>query len=243
MRTRLKRINEKVFSSLKKEVRDDLEPVISHVNSKKKLKSRIPAVVGLSGGADSIATLYIAKKIGFSPVAVTLDYGRSFYDSNYRKDIRKIARKLAVKSIFVPIDKRYFNLLTRQLKSGKKPCKSCVRMKVKQLEDVCRKMKISFLIWGDIASRENPIEVIDKKLVRISLPSLFYMNEKDMICISKKVTQKNVIYACPVPYMIKMRNIKLNDELKLFWIKKLKRWRENLDEAETLRLLKNVAES
>ena len=49
-------------------------PLISK-GTKSVIKNKIPAVVGLSGGADSIATLFLAKKMGFDPVAVTLYYG------------------------------------------------------------------------------------------------------------------------------------------------------------------------
>jgi len=41
----------------------------------KKRKGKYNVIVGLSGGKDSSATLYLAKKIGFSPLAFSLDTG------------------------------------------------------------------------------------------------------------------------------------------------------------------------
>jgi len=242
----LKRYMEKrVYPYVGNSIRENLESLMEPIISKKRsiIKNKIPAVVGLSGGADSIATLFLAKKMGFDPIAVTLEYGSLFYNHNYRKNIKTIVKKLGVKSIFVPIDKKYFRLITKDLKNDKKPCKLCVKIKVKQLENICKKRRISFLIIGDMASRNNPIEVINKRLVRINLPSLFRVNESNMIDISKKVIRENVIYACPVPSILKRYDIKLNDEQKVFWIKKLLNWRENLDKLETLELLKNVVDS
>jgi len=241
-------VENKIYPYVENDIKDDLEACIGHIISKGKRSTvkgngKILTVVGLSGGADSIATLFISKKIGFNPIAVTLDYGSLFYNNDYKKNVKRIAKKLGVKSIFIPINKKYFKIITDSLKNGKKPCKECVKLKVRQLEDICKEMRISFLVIGDMASIKNPIEVINKRLVRVNLPSLFCMDENDMIEASKKLTNENLVYACPVPFILKKYNIKLNDKLKILWIRKLLNWSKSLKEEEILKLLKDIMDS
>jgi predicted PP-loop superfamily ATPase len=231
-----------VDSDVKKVLMSNIEPFLTnYLKPTGKINTTsAAAIVGLSGGADSIATLFLAKRFGFEPIAVNLDYGTTLFNYDYKKGIKRIAKKLGVKSVSIPIGRRYLSLIARDLKKGNKPCKMCVEMKINQLKDICKKRNISFLIVGDMASTDKPIEIIDKKLVRINMPSIFSMNEKTMIDLSKKVTKDNVVYACPVPLLIKKYNIKLNDELKLFWIKKILNWNDSMGEKETFRLLRNI---
>lgn len=64
---------------------------------------RYDAIVGISGGKDSTATLYTIKQMGFTPLAFTFDIG--YYPKHMFIRARKIARKLGIDYELIEIKK------------------------------------------------------------------------------------------------------------------------------------------
>jgi len=234
---------EYILTKTKPEISGILEKHLRPVFKKQyhvKESDRHLAVVGFSGGADSIATLYLSKKLGLNPIALNLDYG---FMPNYNKTIlRNITKKMNIPLVFFKPGKTYYTKMIKILKQGKKPCNVCVKIKVEQLLNFTKENKIPFLVLGDFVSTGKKSIGIQKNIVRISLPGMLDMKEKDMIKISKKITKRKVAYACPIPYMVPDLNFKINNKLKKFWTNKLINWSENMNKKLFYKLMKNVVE-
>lgn len=69
----------------------------------KKNKGKYDSMVGISGGKDSTATLYSAKKLGFSPLAFTFDTG--YYPKHIFPRAKWVAKKLGVDHEIISIKK------------------------------------------------------------------------------------------------------------------------------------------
>lgn len=72
-------------------LRRELKFLLSHRNSGKK---KYDAMVGVSGGKDSTATLYEVRRMGFTPLAFSLDIG--YYPKHIFSRAKHVARKLGV---------------------------------------------------------------------------------------------------------------------------------------------------
>ena len=66
--------------------------------------SKIEAVVALSGGVDSSFSLILAKKLGFNPVAVTVDPGTIILPNQFKKNIKVLIESLEVKHEYIEAD-------------------------------------------------------------------------------------------------------------------------------------------
>jgi len=64
-------------------------------------KGKYDAMVGVSGGKDSTATLYTIKQMGFTPLAFTLDVG--YYPKHIVKRAGQVARALGVDFVAINI--------------------------------------------------------------------------------------------------------------------------------------------
>ena len=183
------------------------------------------ALVGFTGGADSVFTLDFCKKLGLNPLCVYLNYPRYM---NQLKSVLLLAKKFKVNLDIIDISEDYFTGLIKQLKSNKKPCSFCMEYKLNLLKNYAIKKSIPFLILGSVYSDKGPVE-IEKKLVIIHLPYLLNMGEKEVVREVRKIINKGVVYGCPVPEIIKNNHITINKKLKQFWLKKLKNWGGNLN--------------
>ena len=66
-------------------------------------KGKYDAMVGVSGGKDSTATLYTIKQMGFTPLAFTLDIG--YYPKHIVKRAKRVAHALGVDFAAIDIKK------------------------------------------------------------------------------------------------------------------------------------------
>lgn len=66
-------------------------------------KGKYDAMVGISGGKDSTATLYTVKQLGFTPLAFTFDIG--YYPQHIFSRSVQVAKKLKVDHIIIKIQK------------------------------------------------------------------------------------------------------------------------------------------
>ncbi|MBR5503533.1 MAG: ATPase [Methanobrevibacter sp.] len=123
---------------------DDLENgTYSYFEAKKPV-----AVVALSGGTDSSFSLILAKKLGFNPVAVTVDPGTIVLPKQFKYNIEKLTKSLDVRHEYVPVD--YSEIIEDSFSGRFHPCGRCS----KKIEETIFKYAIDndipMVIFGDM---------------------------------------------------------------------------------------------
>ena len=81
------------------------------------------AVVALSGGVDSSFSLILAKKLGFNPIAVTVDPGTIILPKQFKNNIEKLCSALDVSHEYIKTD--YSDVVEESFTGNVHPCGRC----------------------------------------------------------------------------------------------------------------------
>ena len=106
------------------------------------------AVVALSGGTDSSFSLILAKKLGFNPIAITVDPGTIVLPKQFKYNIDNLTKELDVKHEYIEVD---YNEIIEEAFTGRfHPCGRCSKI----IEDTVNKYAIEnnipIVIFGDM---------------------------------------------------------------------------------------------
>ena len=81
------------------------------------------AVVALSGGVDSSFSLILAKKLGFNPIAVTVNPGTIILPNQFKKNIKLITESLNISHEYIESD--YSEVIKESFTGNLHPCGRC----------------------------------------------------------------------------------------------------------------------
>ena len=81
------------------------------------------AIVALSGGTDSSFSLILAKKLGFNPIAVTVDPGTIVLPKQFKYNIDNLTKDLDVSHEYIPVD--YDDIIEESFTGRFHPCGRC----------------------------------------------------------------------------------------------------------------------
>ena len=84
------------------------------------------AIVALSGGTDSSFSLILAKKLGFNPIAITVDPGTIVLPKQFKHNIDKLANELDVPHQYIQVD--YSDLIEESFTGRFHPCGRCSKI-------------------------------------------------------------------------------------------------------------------
>ena len=110
--------------------------------------SKPVAVVATSGGTDSSFSLILAKKLGFNPIAVTVDPGTIVLPKQFKSNIDKICDKLEVESQYIPVD--YSDLIAEAFTGRFHPCGRCSKIIEETVYKYAADNGIRIVIFGDM---------------------------------------------------------------------------------------------
>jgi predicted PP-loop superfamily ATPase len=170
----------------------------------------IKSVVALSGGVDSSFSLIVAKKIGFNPIAVTVNPGSIILPKYFQKNVEKLSAKLNVKHIY--IDLEMDEIIKDSLNGRFHPCGRCSKAIKGAVLDYAKEINVPFLIYGDLLTTGSGSITKEEEIIKINLPAMLALNKGEI----KNITSKYDIfskggYGCPLinevhkkyPYMRK----------------------------------------
>ncbi|AMK15532.1 7-cyano-7-deazaguanine synthase [Methanobrevibacter olleyae] len=106
------------------------------------------AVVALSGGVDSSFSLILAKKLGFNPIAVTVDPGTIVVPKQFKYNIDKLTKDLDVKHEYIEVD--YGELISESLTGRFHPCGRCSKIIEETVYSYAIENNIPIVIFGDM---------------------------------------------------------------------------------------------
>jgi len=118
-------------------------------------------IVGLSGGIDSLVSLFLLKKQGFSPIGVSLQIPNWKNKENNFSFLRSFSKKFNVPYFVIDARKEFKEVVVKyfldSLKKGEtpNPCIICNRyFKIKKLLEFAKKHNIKYVATGHYAKIE-----------------------------------------------------------------------------------------
>ena len=180
------------------------------------------AVVALSGGTDSSFSLILAKKLGFNPIAITVDPGTIVLPKQFKFNIDKLTDDLDVKHEYIEVD--YSELIEESFTGRFHPCGRCSKV----IENtVCRyaiENEIPIVIFGDMLATgsqciteqicdfdetdENVVDDVDEvleknRIIRLNLPASLAVSKLENKSLTEHYNlSKFKGFGCPLLYEV-----------------------------------------
>ena len=106
------------------------------------------AVVALSGGTDSSFSLILAKKLGFNPIAITVDPGTIVLPRQFKYNIEDLTKELNVKHEYIEVD--YSEIIDESFTGRFHPCGRCSKIIEDTVNRYAIENNIPIVIFGDM---------------------------------------------------------------------------------------------
>ena len=106
------------------------------------------AIVALSGGTDSSFSLILAKKLGFNPIAITVDPGTIVLPNQFRHNIDKLVEELDVPHEYIEVD--YSELVQESFTGRFHPCGRCSKIIEETVYKYALEDDVPIVIFGDM---------------------------------------------------------------------------------------------
>nr|WP_295000823.1 7-cyano-7-deazaguanine synthase [uncultured Methanobrevibacter sp.] len=196
------------LENLEKAIENKLENIYSfNIESYFKENSfnespRTEAVVALSGGVDSSFSLILAKKLGFNPVAVTVDPGTIILPNQFKKNIKLITESLDVEHEYIEAD--YSDIIKESFTGNVHPCGRCSKNTGELVKQYAKDREIPIIIFGDmLATGSQCINLQEDSLYRLNLPASLSVGKQEIKSLIKNydlMTFKG--FGCPLLYEV-----------------------------------------
>ncbi|WP_405295000.1 ATPase [Methanobrevibacter sp.] len=160
------------------------------------------AVVALSGGVDSSFSLILAKKLGFNPVAVTVDPGTIILPNQFKKNIKLVTETLEINHEYIAAD--YSEVISESFAGSVHPCGRCSKSTGELVKKYAKDNKIPIIIFGDmLATGSQCINLQEDSLYRLNLPASLSVGKQEIKSLIKNydlMTFKG--FGCPLLYEV-----------------------------------------
>ena len=162
----------------------------------------VEAVVALSGGVDSSFSLILAKKLGFNPVAVTVDPGTIILPNQFKKNISLVTQSLDVSHEYIETD--YSDVISESLKGNVHPCGRCSKNTSELVKQYAKENEIGIIIFGDmLATGSQCINLQDDSLYRLNLPASLSVGKQEIKSLIRNYDLQTFKgFGCPLLYEV-----------------------------------------
>ena len=160
------------------------------------------AVVAISGGVDSSFSLILAKKLGFNPIAVTVDPGTIILPKQFKDNIKSITESLDVCHEYLEAD--YSDVIQESFTGRLHPCGRCSNNTGELIKEYAKNNKIPIIIFGDmLATGSQCINLQDNSLYRLNLPASLSVGKQEIKSLIKNYDLKTFKgFGCPLLYEV-----------------------------------------
>ncbi len=160
------------------------------------------AVVALSGGVDSSFSLILAKRLGFNPVAVTVDPGTIILPKQFKGNIKTVTESLDVHHEYIEAD---YSEIVRESFTGKvHPCGRCSKNTSELVKEYAKTKEIPIIIFGDmLATGSQCINQQDDSLYRLNIPASLSVGKQEIKSLIRNYDLKEFKgFGCPLLYEV-----------------------------------------
>lgn len=162
----------------------------------------IEAVVALSGGVDSSFSLILAKKLGFNPIAVTVDPGTIILPNQFKKNIRTLVESLNVRHEYIKAD--YSQVIGESFSGTVHPCGRCSKNTGKLVNQYAKDNEIPIIVFGDmLATGSQCINLQEDSLYRLNLPASLSVGKQEIKSLIRNYDLQTFKgFGCPLLYEV-----------------------------------------
>ena len=162
----------------------------------------VEAVVALSGGVDSSFSLILAKKLGFNPVAVTVDPGTIILPKQFKENIKLVTETLGVAHEYIETD--YSDVISESFTGKIHPCGRCSKNTGELVKRYAKDNEIPIIIFGDmLATGSQCINMQADSLYRLNLPASLSVGKQEIKSLIKNYDLKTFKgFGCPLLYEV-----------------------------------------
>jgi hypothetical protein len=160
------------------------------------------AVVALSGGVDSSFSLILAKKLGFNPIAVTIDPGTIILPKQFKRNIQSLTEQLNIEHEYIEAD---YSETIRESFTGKvHPCGRCSKNTYELVKEYTKTKEIPIIVFGDmLATGSQCINLQDDSLYRLNLPASLSVAKQEIKSLIKNYNLREFKgFGCPLLYEV-----------------------------------------
>lgn len=160
------------------------------------------AVVALSGGVDSSFSLILAKKLGFNPIAVTVDPGTIILPNQFKQNIQTVTESLNVSHEYIEAD--YSDVIQESFTGRLHPCGRCSNNTGNLVKQYAKDNEIPIIVFGDmLATGSQCINLQDDALYRLNLPASLSVGKQEIKSLIKNYDLKTFKgFGCPLLYEV-----------------------------------------
>ena len=162
----------------------------------------IEAVVALSGGVDSSFSLILAKKLGFNPIAVTVDPGTIILPKQFKQNIKTVTDALGIAHEYIETD--YADIIAESFTGKVHPCGRCSKNTSELVKEYAKSKEIPIIIFGDmLATGSQCINLQDDSLYRLNLPASLSVGKQEIKSLIRNYDLKEFKgFGCPLLYEV-----------------------------------------
>ena len=198
----------KGLKNLEKVIGDKLENIYSFnfetyfEENEFKESENVEAVVALSGGVDSSFSLILAKKLGFNPIAVTVDPGTIILPKQFKDNIKLLTETLDIKHEYIPAD--YSEVVEESFTGKLHPCGRCSKNTSGLVKEYAKNKEIPLIVFGDmLATGSQCINLQDESLYRVNLPASLSVGKQEIKSLIRNYDLKEFKgFGCPLLYEV-----------------------------------------
>jgi hypothetical protein len=160
------------------------------------------AVVALSGGVDSSFSLILAKKLGFNPIAVTVDPGTIILPNQFKKNIKTLTEALNISHEYIKTD--YSDIVKESFTGNVHPCGRCSKNTSDLVKQYAKNNEIPIIVFGDmLATGSQCINLQDDSLYRLNLPASLSVGKQEIKSLIKNYDLQTFKgFGCPLLYEV-----------------------------------------
>lgn len=160
------------------------------------------AVVALSGGVDSSFSLILAKKLGFNPVAITVNPGTIILPKQFKENISLLTESLGVYHEYIETD--YSDIIKESFTGNIHPCGRCSNNTSDLVKQYAKENEIPIVIFGDmLATGSQCINLQDDSHYRLNLPASLSVGKQEIKSLIRNYKLKEIKgFGCPLLYEV-----------------------------------------
>ncbi|WP_407415519.1 7-cyano-7-deazaguanine synthase [Methanobrevibacter sp.] len=170
--------------------------------NKFKESAETEAVVALSGGVDSSFSLILAKKLGFNPIAVTVNPGTIILPKQFKENIKLLTESLDIHHEYIEVD--YSEVIKESFTGKVHPCGRCSNNTSELVKQYAKDDEIPIIVFGDmLATGSQCINLQDESLYRLNLPASLSVGKQEIKSLIRNYDLNEFKgFGCPLLYEV-----------------------------------------